>query len=57
MLRKNINVGLIHANTAAYVINIQGMCTNAHFQRQMTYNLNKNTFFMKVVVLHWSALA
>jgi len=34
MLRKNINVGLMHiqANTAAYVINYQGMCTNAHFQ-------------------------
>jgi len=32
MLRKNINVGLIQANTAAYMINYQGMCTNAHFQ-------------------------
>ena len=41
MLRKNISVGLIHANTAAYVINYQGMCTNAHFQWQMTDNLNK----------------
>jgi len=32
MLRKNTNVDLIHANTAAYVINYQGMYTNAHFQ-------------------------
>jgi len=42
MLRQNIKVGLIHGNSAAYVINYQGMCTNAHFQWQMTYNLNKN---------------
>jgi len=26
------NVVLIHASTAAYMINYQGMCTNAHFQ-------------------------
>jgi len=35
MLRKDINMGLIHvqANTAAYMINYQGMCcTSAHFQ-------------------------
>jgi len=29
-------------NTAAYMINYQGMCTKANFQWQMTYNLNKN---------------
>jgi len=33
---------LIHANTAAYMINYEGMCTNAIFQWQMTYNLSKN---------------
>jgi len=32
MLRKNSNMGLIQANTAAYMINYQRMCTNAHFQ-------------------------
>jgi len=32
MLRKNSNIGLIHANTAAYMINYQGMCVIAHFQ-------------------------
>jgi len=32
MLRKNINMGLIQANTAVYIINYYGMCTNAHFQ-------------------------
>jgi len=32
LLRKNSNVGLIHANTAAYIINYQGVCTNAHIQ-------------------------
>jgi len=42
MLRKNSNMGLMQANTAAYMINYQGMCKNAHFQWQMTYNLNKN---------------
>jgi len=31
MLRK-IAMRLIHANTATYMINYQGMCTNAHFQ-------------------------
>jgi len=25
-------MGLIHANTAAYMIKYQGMCTNAHLQ-------------------------
>jgi len=35
-------MGLIQANTAAYMIIYQGKCTNAHFQRQMTYDLNKN---------------
>jgi len=29
---KNDNMGQIHANTAAYVINYQEMCTNAHFK-------------------------
>jgi len=33
---------LIQTNTAACMINYQGMCKNAHFQWQMTYNLNKN---------------
>jgi len=42
MLRKNSNVGLIQANTATYMINYQGMCTNAHFQWQMADNLSKN---------------
>jgi len=32
MLRKNSNLGLIQPNTAAYIINYQGMCKNAHFQ-------------------------
>jgi len=32
MQRKNSNMGLIQANTAACMINYQGMCTNAHFQ-------------------------
>jgi len=32
MLRKNSNVGLIHANTTAYMITYYRMCTNAHFQ-------------------------
>jgi len=32
MLRKNSNMGLIHADTAAYMINYKGMCANAHFQ-------------------------
>jgi len=32
MLRKNSNRELIHANNAAYMINNQGMYTNAHFQ-------------------------
>jgi len=32
MLRKNSNIGLKQANTAAYMINYQGMCTNVHFQ-------------------------
>jgi len=32
MLRKNSNMGLVQANTAAYMINFQGMSTNAHFQ-------------------------
>jgi len=32
MLRKNSNVGLIQTNTAAYMINYQGMCRNADFQ-------------------------
>ena len=41
MLRKNSNMGLIQANTAAYMINYQVMCKNAHFQCQITYNLNK----------------
>jgi len=39
---KNSYMGLIQANTAAYMIIYQGKCTNAHFQRQMTYDLNKN---------------
>jgi len=34
-------MGLIQANTAAYMINYQGMWKNAHFQFQMTHNLNK----------------
>jgi len=38
-------VGLIHANTAVYLINYQGMRKNAHFQSQMTYNLNKNYLY------------
>jgi len=32
MLRKNRNMRLIQTNTAAYIINYEGMCTNAHFQ-------------------------
>jgi len=32
MLRKNSNMGLIQANIAAYMINYQGMCTNAYLQ-------------------------
>jgi len=32
MPRKNSNMGLIHANIAAYTINYHGMCTNAHLQ-------------------------
>jgi len=35
-------MGLIQANTAAYTITYQGICTNAHFQWQMTCGLNKN---------------
>jgi len=35
-------MGLIQTNTAAYVINYQGMCKNAHFQWQMIYYLNTN---------------
>jgi len=35
-------MGLIEANTAAYMINYQQMCTNAHFQWQMAYTINKN---------------
>jgi len=35
-------MGLIQANTAAYIINYQGMGTSARFQWQMAYNLNKN---------------
>jgi len=35
-------MGLIQANTAAYLINHQGMCTNAHIQWQMAYNIKKN---------------
>jgi len=31
MPRKNSSMRLMHANTAAYMINYQGMCTNAHF--------------------------
>jgi len=45
MLRKNINMGLIHiqANTTAYAINYQGMwCTSGFLQCQMNYNFNKN---------------
>ena len=29
-------------NTAACMINYQGMCTNANLQQKMAYNLNKN---------------
>jgi len=32
MLRTNGNMGLMQTNTAAYVINHQGLCPNAHFQ-------------------------
>jgi len=35
-------MGLIQANTAAYMINYQGMCANAHYQWQMVYHLKKN---------------
>jgi len=35
-------MGLVHANTAVYMINYEGMCTNARFQWQMIYHLNKN---------------
>jgi len=38
-------MGLIQANTAAYMINHQGICKNARFQSQMTYNLNKNYLY------------
>jgi len=31
MLRKNSDMRLILANTAAYMIKYSGMCTNAHF--------------------------
>jgi len=41
-LWKNSNMELVQTNTAACKINYQGMCTNAHFQWQMTYNLNKS---------------
>jgi len=30
--KNNGNMGLIQANTAAYMINYQRMCTNAHLQ-------------------------
>jgi len=30
MLSKNGNMGLIQTNTAAYMINYHGLCTNAH---------------------------
>jgi len=32
MLRKNSNMRLTQTNTAAYIINYQGMYKNAHFQ-------------------------
>jgi len=39
---KNSNTGLTQANTAAYIINYQGMCKNAHLQWQMGFNFIKN---------------
>jgi len=51
MLRKNSNIGLIHANTAAYMIRYCG-CVQMHIlQWQMTYEPQQECF-IKMAVLH-----